>query len=330
MKRLSTSVAGLVIAAVIAAGTSGASAEDADKDNPVRFASWDEANQQFSEMQTELESLRSQLDSVAVAEEMGWDEGCATCGTSDGCHCRIGCRWYAGAEAVLVRPYFEDGVDRINDVQVEPDYDVEASPRVWLGYHNHAGLGVRARYWIWDHLSASGDFDDQSANDTPMKLKVQAIDLEVTQLVNWGSVETNLAGGLRYSSVEHREADGEGHHFEGWGPTFACESLLPISCTNWSFVLNARGAMGFGETKFIEERGEVFVEDDDDLLWTLESQLGLQYSTVFCSGSTLALRAVFEGQYWSAASEDPDDDVRTEQDDDLGFFGFSIGMEYLF
>jgi hypothetical protein len=52
--------------------------------------------------------------------------------------------------------------------------------------------------------------------------------------------------------------------------------------------------------------------------------------TVFCSGHALALRVVFEGQYWSAASEGPDDDVRNEQDDDLGFFGFSIGLENLF
>nr|NIP84015.1 hypothetical protein [Planctomycetales bacterium] len=59
-------------------------------------------------------------------------------------------------------------------------------------------------------------------------------------------------------------------------------------------------------------------------------QLGLQYATIFCNGSTLAFRAVFEGQYWSAASEDPSDDVRDEQDDDLGFFGFTLGLEYLF
>ncbi|MDH3719507.1 MAG: Lpg1974 family pore-forming outer membrane protein [Planctomycetota bacterium] len=331
MQRLSTSIAGLLVAAVFTAGTAGAYAQvngKHKKDNQVRFASWEEANQQFSEMQTELSSLRAQVDGVPISQDIGWGDGCATCGACDDCYCNLGCRWYAGAEVVVVKPHFEEGVDKINGVQFEPEYDIKGSPRVWLGYQNHAGLGLRLRYWNWDHLSADGDFQDQP--DTPMKLKVQALDFDVTQLVNWGPVETNLVGGLRYSYVEHRESDGEGHRFEGWGPTFGCESLLPISCTNWAFVLNARAAMAFGEAKFVEERDEIFLEDEDDLLWTLESQLGLQYSTVFCSGHVLALRAVLEGQYWSSATEDPDGGVRNEQDNDLGFFGFTIGLEYLF
>lgn len=330
MTRLSNSIVHLVVAAVISAGTASAYAQVHGNGGQERFASWEEANQQFSQMESELASLRAQVDGVVITEDVGWDTGCSTCGACDGCYCNLGCRWYAGAEVVVVKPHFEDGVDKINGLQVEPDYDIEASPRVWLGYHNHEGLGLRARYWIWDQHSANGDFEDQPDSDTPMKLKVQALDFDVTQLVDLGPVEANLFGGLRYSYVEHREADGEGHRFEGWGPTFGGEGLVPISCTNWAFVLNARGAMAFGETKFVEDRGQVFTEDEDDLLWTLESQIGLQYATMFCGGNALALRAVFEGQYWSAASEDPDDDVRNEQDDDLGFFGFSIGLEYLF
>ncbi|NIP87206.1 MAG: hypothetical protein GTO03_17255, partial [Planctomycetales bacterium] len=296
MTRLSPSAARLLlVAAVVTAGAASTSAEVRNDGKERQIANWEEANQEVSQLHAELDSLRTQVEGAVPGEipgEMTWDSGCADCGACEGCYCQLGCRWYAGAEVVVVKPHFEDGVTKIDGFRLDPDYDMEASPRVWLGYHNHAGLGVRARYWNWDHNSAGNDFEDQLEGDVPFGLQVQTLDLDVTQLVNWGPVETNLVGGLRYSYVEHREADGEGHQFEGWGPTFAFESLVPINCTNWAFVLNARGAMAFGETKFVEELGEFYSKDQDDLLWTLESQLGLQYATIFCNGSTLAFRAV--------------------------------------
>ena len=57
--------------------------------------------------------------------------------------------------------------------------------------------------------------------------------------------------------------------------------------------------------------------------------MGVEYVQPLCNGATLAIRALMEGQYWSAASEDPDDEVRTEQDDNLGFFGFTLSAEVI-
>ena len=175
---------------------------------------------------------------------------------------------------VFVKPFFVDGVDFDNGVQQEPDYDYEPSPRVFLGIRHCNGLGFRARYWYFDQLSSEEQFEDQS--ETPMNLQVQTVDLEGTQLVCLGPLNATFLAGARYSKVEHRESDDEGHYFEGFGPTFGMELLQPIHCTNFAVVGNVRGAMAFGETHFRQSQSFAAV-DDDDLLWTLESQLGVEY-----------------------------------------------------
>ena len=131
---------------------------------------------------------------------------------------------------VFVKPFSRDGVDFKNGVQQIPDYDYEPSTRIWLGFFHCGGLGFRAHYWYWNQLSADQEFDDQS--ETPMNLEVQNVDLDITQLVCLSPLDANLVAGARYSKVEYRESDDQGHSFEGCGSTFGMELLLPIDCSN--------------------------------------------------------------------------------------------------
>ena len=43
---------------------------------------------------------------------------------------------------------------------------MSVSPRLWLGYENASGLGVRARWWIYDNHAATG-FLAMTLEDNP-------------------------------------------------------------------------------------------------------------------------------------------------------------------
>jgi hypothetical protein len=120
----------------------------------------------------------------------------------------------------------------VASLEFQTDYDMEFSPRVWLGYKGCGGLGVRGRWWYYDHTGA-GEFEfnglpdededifiPDAARDALVDvdselttdLRVNAIDLEGTQdgqFHNWGF---QIAGGVRYAKIDYdqvAEIEGE-------------------------------------------------------------------------------------------------------------------------
>jgi len=306
----------------------------------------------FASMEAELESLRAQVQQVSFGG--GGDKGCYDCGaTGCNCYCDIGCGGvYAGVELALLKPHFDTGIE--NDIEadgfVDPNnasFDYEATPRFYAGYRNCDGLGIRARYWTFDQ-AVTLENPDGPGNFFINGIDATSVDLEVTQLVCWGPLQMNFAGGVRYGKFEHNgaEIDDEDidifhNDFEGWGPTLAMEGRRPIGCSGLALVGNVRSSLLFGESKTAEVNdGDVdnplanadLDVYEDDMSLGLESQIGVEYSRCLGNG-VFKVRALLEGQYWGAVSQvevadNPGDDNEEDQQNGVGFVGATFGVEY--
>lgn len=291
--------------------------------------------------------------------------------------CRNGL--YAGVEAVLVKPYYEDEIDTVRtiviepgeiidmEIQLDPDYDETVSPRVFVGYRWCNGLGIRARYWVYDQnsnpLTAVDDFGQVLLTETlASDLYVAALDLEATKLLYGDQFQVEFSGGIRYGKVEtnghmilETELVGGGGFsqstfgntdFEGIGPTASLEGRHVICNSRFSLVGNLRASVLFGETRFLRgmqtsemEPGQNPPERNqgsDDVVPVLESQVGLEYSHALHRGC-LCARVLMEAQWWGAATAgggfaaELDEQIARDQfttDRDLGFFGVTASLIY--
>jgi hypothetical protein len=313
MKRFHLALA-IAISATLFAGKT----VSAQSNGQMQFASYSS----MQEMVDRIESLEASLASYSTDGDFIIDGSkgvskCSTCGGCD-CSCGGGCALYFGAEAVYAKPHFEDEVEP-NDG--EATYDYEISSRLYFGGRNDHGFGARVRWWQFDHNSQEGD-----ARNDPFQLTVDAVDFEATQMVCWGPVNAMFFGGARYGKVSHVEDDGEGSTFEGTGPTVGIDLNLPIRCTNLSLIGNFRYSALFGNSRFTDNN-----TGEDDIVGNVETQLGIQYSHC-CSRGTLNIRTVVETQQWEGAADDPTDnlDSISSTNEDLGFLGFGVGIEYVY
>jgi hypothetical protein len=145
----------------------------------------------------------------------------------------------AGSTTVLLSNDFPvDPPDPLDEVELpissfdfHTDYDLEFSPRVWLGYKGCSGLGVRLRWWYYDH-SGAGEFEFNGLTegeeiflpnegedvivdvDSTLRtdLRVNSIDLEGTQDGQFHNWDFQIAGGVRYAKIDYdqvAEIEGE-------------------------------------------------------------------------------------------------------------------------
>jgi hypothetical protein len=211
------------------------------------------------------------------------------CGESD---CGFPEIWTAGVELTFLKPRFEDNTaftvtesdgvtfETLSDAQF--DYDLELSPRVWLQYEHGDGLGLRAKYWQFQHSAgaASGsppangfgrlespEFSGVSISSaiptdtyTAMtSMNAYAIDLEGTKCTQFCSWSLGVGAGVRYASVDQDYhavlVDGTGdargsidfqHKIGGIGPTVSLSASRPYGCQLTLFGV-ARGALLYGD-----------------------------------------------------------------------------------
>jgi hypothetical protein len=241
--------------------------------------------------------------------------------------CGITCGgWFGGVDAVIAKPHFEDGRDVDDD---EPQFEYVASPRFWLGYQNCEGFGVRSRYWSYRQESSFGDLDGPDGGTTLLRL--QSLDVDITQQVCLGPVAANLFGGLKYAKYDHCERERTipeySQGFEGLGPTLGLEASLPIYNSGFELLAGCRYSHLFGETATFDD-GDPYEPTPDDHGSIFETQLGVQYQCHVGCGGLLAVRALVESQNWAALAEGPQD-IGGSGDDDMGLLGFVFGVEYL-
>jgi hypothetical protein len=220
-------------------------------------------------------------------------DSCGSCCDAVGCGgCSPAASFYAGFEAVFVKPRYEsnvaftemtsDGSSTESYTQREFDYDLEFSPRVFVGWRHCDGIGFRASWWQFDHAAAPmeanppangfgrithPEFDgiDISSNvpgDTfaaSTSLNAYAVDFEFTKDTEFCSWNFGVGGGVRYAYVEQgylatlRDSGNDAlgaidyrHTLEGFGPTISAHAFRPINCQTGLFC-KARGSLLFGD-----------------------------------------------------------------------------------
>lgn len=226
--------------------------------------------------------------------------GCCTgvgCGDGCGVGCAPCCGWYSGFEATFLKPRFEnntaltimdstDGVTNASFTDSPFNHDLEFSPRVFLGWQQDCGVGLRATWWHFDHDAdparanppASGfgrisppDFDgvdvDISTNVptdnflATTDLSAYAIDLETTKQAGFCGWQVGMGCGFRYAYVEQgyqaatSNAAGDPigninfrHTLEGFGPTVSMDVFRPYNSCSGVFC-KARGSLLFGDAE---------------------------------------------------------------------------------
>ncbi len=227
-----------------------------------------------------------------------------TCGVQDPCgdtSCRPRTRLYGGFEATFLKPRFEenpafmirtdDGAGAVTHTDTEFDYDLEFSPRVWLGADVCDGLGWRVSWWQFDHPAATStasppannlgelthpEFADVDISSTiptdtfsaASGLNAYTIDLEATKQTGFGRWGLGLSCGLRYAFAEQtylaqlRDVGNTllgqinyRHSLEGFGPTMSLRAYRPWSSRLGMYCL-ARGSVLFGDGASTLSAGE--------------------------------------------------------------------------
>lgn len=226
--------------------------------------------------------------------------GSAGCEVADcgGCVVGGGCApatFYSGFEFTFVKPRFErnvafstlvgDGAGNDVFTETEFDYDLELTPRVFLGWRHCDGVGLRATWWHFDNDAApavgspvdtgfgrishpefedvdisTGDFEDLFTGTS--HLNAYSIDLEATMETEFCGWDLGVAGGIRYAFAEQGylaevESDGANariidgrisylQSIEGIGPTISLSASRPLTCRA-SLFCKARGSLLYGD-----------------------------------------------------------------------------------
>lgn len=193
-----------------------------------------------------------------------------------------------------IQPAFGSGTGRMLDA------DHETALRYVLGYKGESGLGLRARYWSFDHVA---NFVAPYAPGH-LGINVQSADTEIVSAQNVQGTQFEFAAGVRYGKLEYFN-DGVtlfgagGVTFEGVGPTIAIDIRRDVADTGLTLFGNLRGAALVGDIANNSlllniPAGKI----NDELMTVLENQLGVAWRTDVFQGSTLVLQAAWETQHW--------------------------------
>jgi hypothetical protein len=198
--------------------------------------------------------------------------------------------WYAGFDVSFTKPQLKESfqaieIDLLTGTQslLGFSYDYDPAYRAWLGYEGPEGVGIRGRYWQYDHggntLSLVSDpftivgaqsitvifpgvitsVDPGEVLTADSDFNVQTFDLEMTQQIQLGRVSGRVGAGLRYARMEQSNSavisDGfiveqiltTQRVFEGIGPMLSGEFRRPFGCCGLAGVVSARGGVLFGE-----------------------------------------------------------------------------------
>lgn len=319
------------------------------------------ANARLAELEANVASLRSQLDSQAATAP-----GCvAPCCAPRPNAWLLGSYpsgWIAGYESVIVKPFFQSNEVVTNLTNGSFAWNYQYSPRVWLGYVGESGLGARARYWQFDHTSGGATLDIDQGNGnfltiaTNNRLRIYTIDAEVTQRVGLGRFLFNFAAGGRYAEFgnginANTSFQGQpagtgflGLNFRGGGPTLAAEAWRPL-IGGLALYGNGRASLLYGNstTTFASSDGNgPFIQQlsQATLLPIFETQLGVQWTTVLAGGSTFFVRTGIEAQLWNSVGRLPNPFnngnnggpgfVQFSDVGNLGFFGVTAAAGFAY
>jgi hypothetical protein len=179
--------------------------------------------------------------------------------------------WYAGYEATVLRAYLSDNSAALAG---QPGYGESygVGHRFTVGRDGGNGVGVRARYWMYNH----------GHNFLPgpdgITLDMDVLDLEATLQEEFCNFDILLSGGVRYGRVGFNPLGLGQLSFEGTGPTVSIQADREIGSRGIHLIGNVRASLLMGQITNpadVANRFQTIPSTHDDLTTVLESQLGI-------------------------------------------------------
>ena len=206
------------------------------------------------------------------------------------------------------------------------DGDYQTGMRYILGCRNDSGVGIRGRFWQYDHSFVYVPPFEPAV----FGIRMDVADTEITldqRLRHW---DMQISGGLRYGRLEYSNETptlfGVGTAtFEGVGPTFALNGRRAISNTGFSIFGNVRGSVLVGDIRnaaLLPFMPAVTLEDE--VMTVAENQLGVAWTHDVNQFVQLDIKTAWETQYWMNSTLS--DDVYGIGSN-LGFTGPTLSVE---
>jgi len=221
--------------------------------------------------------------------------GCDSCGGSL-CSCDQSSLYFQ-YENTFFRYHRADGM-RVgaNEPGEQVESDFEYAPRITLGYVGPSGLGLRVRYWEYDH-------DNPAFNNSPpgqyLDVNTYNFDTEIFEeiAVN-GCTSLELSAGIRYNDFDETLVDSGvvnmNTTFAGWGGMLGLQVNRNV----------CRGALfARGRVAILMDDAQV-IDDDNGGVNLLDStqgmsEIALGYRITTCVGrATLTSSIAGEWQNW--------------------------------
>ncbi len=284
-------------------------------------------------LEADVRALREQLGG-------GCGENAVDCDAC--CHATAG--WTGGVEITVVQPFFEDARNPSTNLAglvgllggagtpSTASFGMNPAPRFWIGKQNCDGFGGRVRYWQYDQSAGpvASPLGGPGLTETVLAgLEVHALDVEMTQVINWDRWVFTLSGGGRYGSVHLTDAASfaaagpvalntlTSQRFDGGGPTVALEGKRYLGSSNLALFANSRASLLYGNVKRSAAIAIVDPQDvtgfgldglaaavgsrGNDLITVLELQVGAEWSREIRYGAKFFARGAAEAQVWQGA-----------------------------
>jgi hypothetical protein len=218
------------------------------------------------------------------------------------------------------------GTDEPGD---DAEFDLEATPRLTVGYVGQDGLGFRIRYWDFDHTAPDND-------NGFVEVDTYTWDFEVFDTFclnrNW---DLEIAAGIRYNEFEEVLFDDEPalrvNQFQGFGIVASAE-LRRLVGSNGAIFVRSRGSILMEDKDVLNLNGnnDQAVTLVDVVVGTTELAFGYDYIAPQCDGSYYFVRLQAEWQTWynySSAFTDVENGEDTFAGPaDVGFAGIGLGI----
>lgn len=250
--------------------------------------------------------------------------------------CYRTCGLVAGVEATFLKPNIKGG-----DITMDGGYyavrnqtladfeEMQGAPRLWIGFENEDGLGIRTRYWDFaagargtdGFLGTPPNFNDAGFGQATVELQTYTIDLEVYKHFKGDVWDIIATGGFRYG---HRELSESLFAFDradrvnafsslldqagGAGLTGALELGRRLGDSNFELFGTTRGSVLWGNAQSrylgaLSVNGatayQSILADDNATTTIFEFQLGLRWSRpVKCLSAEVFSHLAFEYQVW--------------------------------
>ncbi len=253
-------------------------------------------------MSKKLFSAFAALLSIVAAYQTAGAGELHTVAGCDACCCDSGYGLDVDFELAFLSLHRSDGFSR------DGIFELEAAPRVAVGYEICDDFGARVRYWEFNHFEAAGQGGNPSQVDT------YNIDLELYRAICLDcGLTAEFAGGIRYNHYsDNNVADNnQTTRFNAYGGTLGIELSQAVTC-NGNVYARGRWSLLMGDS----------VDDGNRDFDVLRDQyeVGIGYEQDICvMGINAVVRGGAEWQNWEGYSDNADGAI--------GFRGFVLGVQ---